>query len=269
MWKIIDIENLFARINRSKIMRQLPDPAPLERKTQMTLRKLLAAFLAVVCVPPVWGGAMPLGSVTLSTESTVRDTKLTPGSTVYSGDVISVGGKGATRIALAAGAQAEILSNSSVEITKTGESVLMSLQQGQASFHTTAGSPFSAFVGDATMRPLNGQETSAVIQSLSETHAVVAVEKGALLLTMANEGKTYTLTEGQAADLTATDDPQQNGAPAPAGKTGSLGGLHYSKKALYWTLGIVGGGVAVTAYLLARREPKTAPTNLVVSPSSF
>jgi len=235
----------------------------------MTLRKFLAAFLAVVCVPPLWGGALPLGSVTLSTESTVRDTKLAPGSTVYSGDVISVGGKGATRIVLAGGAQAEILSNSAVEITKTGESVLMSVEQGQASFHTSGGSAFSALVGDATMHPLNGQETSAVIQSLSETHAVVAVEKGALLLTMANEGKTYTLREGQAADLTATDDPQQNGAPVPAGKTGPVSGLHYSRKALYWTLGIVGGGIAVTAYLLARREPKTPPTNLVVSPSSF
>jgi hypothetical protein len=228
----------------------------------MTWRKELAAFLVVVVVSPAWGGAVPLGNVTFSAESTVRDMKLTPGSTVYSGDVISVAEKGETRIAVTGGGQAEILSNSSVRITNTAGSIQMAVEQGQASFHTAVGSTMSALVADATVRPVNGAETSAVVQSLNETHAVVAAAKGALLLTTAHDGKTYTLLEGQAADLTAADDTQQNGPPQPAG-------TRSKKKAVYWTVGIVGAGVTVAAYLLSRREPKTPPTNLTISPSSF
>ena len=96
----------------------------------MTWRKELAAFLVVVAVCPAWGGAVPLGNVTFSAESTVRDMKLTPGSTVYSGDVISVAEKGETRIALTGGGQAEILSNSSVRITNTAGSIQMAVEQG-------------------------------------------------------------------------------------------------------------------------------------------
>ena len=227
----------------------------------MTLRKVLAAFLVVVAVSPAWGAAEPLGSITSSNAATVRDAKLTAGSTVFSGDVISVAAHGATRIALSSGAQAEVLGNSSVQLTKVKDKIQMTVGRGQASFHTSGNSGISALVADATVRPAGGAETSAVIQSLSETHTVVAAEKGALLVTTAHDGKTYTVNEGQAADLSAAPDPQQNGGAAPAGKAApAVSSL--PNNALIWTVVLVGAGTAVTAYLLSRRETTQSTTTL-------
>ena len=226
----------------------------------MSWRKFLAAFLSFVAVSPVWGGAEPLGNITFSNDATVRHTQLAPGSTVFSGDVISVSERGAARIALVGGAQAEILNNSSVQINKTADSVQMAVEGGRVSFHAAGESTFSALINGATVRPVGGTETSGVIQLLSDTHAFVAAQKGTLLLTTAADGKTYTLQEGQAADLTATEDPQQGGAPpAPAGKSSFP---TISKKTVYWTVAIVAAAVGVTSYLLVRHEHKIPASNL-------
>jgi hypothetical protein len=73
----------------------------------MFWRKILVGILAGMMASPVWAGAEPLGSVTSSKAATVRYTALSPGSTTFSGDAISVGTHGAARVALAGGAQAE------------------------------------------------------------------------------------------------------------------------------------------------------------------
>jgi hypothetical protein len=218
----------------------------------MLWRKGLAGVLMVILASPVWGGAEALGNITASNAATVRGTKLTPGSTVFSGDAITVGEHGATRIALASGAQAEILGNSRVQLTKTGERIQMTVDRGQASFHTSGSNELEALVADASVRPADGRETSAVIQSLSVTHAVIAAEKGTLLVTTAHDGKTYTVREGDAADLSVASAGQQNGGTVPAGKAAPS--ISNSKKKVAWIVVGMGGATAVAAYLLARRE---------------
>ena len=227
----------------------------------MVLRKILVGVLTIVMVSPAWGGSEPLGNITSSSDATIRNSKLTPGSSVFTGDVISVAQHGAVRIALTGGAQAEVLGNSSVQLAKTDNKIQMVLNGGQASFHTSGSKTMSALVGGATVQPADGSETSAIIQLLGETHALVAAEKGALLVTTANDDKVYTVREGEAADLTAVADPQQNGGAIPAGKAAPRISIS-RKKAVIWTVVIVSAGVAVTAYLLARRETKMSTTTL-------
>jgi hypothetical protein len=230
----------------------------------MVFRKVLVGFLMVVMASPVWGGAEAMGNITSSNAATVRETTLAPGSTVFSGDAISVGAQGTTRIAFTNGAQAEVLGNSLVRLAKAGNGFQMVVDRGQASFHTYAGKDMEALVTDASIRSASGSETSAIIQVLSEKHAVIAAQKGALLLTTASNGKTYTIREGEAADLSVASDPQQGGA-YPAGK--SAPNLTVSRKGIIWIVAVVAGGTAIAAYLLARRE-KT-PSNLAneISPS--
>ena len=227
----------------------------------MALRKILVGVLTLVMVSSVWGSGQPLGSISSSMGATVRDMKLTPGSTVFMGDVISVAQHGGARIALGSGAQAEVLGNSSVRLTMADNRVQMVVERGQASFHAVGDEGISALVADAIVRPAGTAETLAVIQSLSETHAVVAAQKGALLLTTARDGKVYTIPEGEAADLSAADAPQQGGAPVPAGK--SAPGMSVNKKkVVIWTVVVVSAGVALTAYLLSRKETGLSTTAL-------
>ena len=227
----------------------------------MTLRKILVGILVMVMVSPAWGAGKPMGSVTQSINATVRDTKLTPGSTVFMDDIISVADHGGARIALKSGAQAEILGPSSVRLTMADDRIQMVVDRGQASFVTKGGSEISALVADTTVRPAANVETSAILQSLSETHAIISAQKGALLLTM-NDGKVFTVPEGEAADLTATPDPQQGGGAIPAGKAAPPVSLRSKKKAFIWVVVIVGAGVGVTAYLLLRNETKLTTTQI-------
>jgi len=236
----------------------------------MALRKILVGVLTLAMVSTAWAAGQPLGSITSSNGATVRDMKLTPGSTLFMGDVISVETHGGARIALASGAQAEVLGGSSVRLAMADRKIQMVVDRGQASFHTSGSPGMSALVADATVRPADQSETSAVIQSLSDTHAIVAARKGALLVTTAHDGKVYTIPEGEAADLSAGDAPQQGGAPSPAGKS-APGVNPNKKKVVIWTVVIVGAGVAVTAYLLARRETGLSTTALgnEVSPAKL
>lgn len=239
----------------------------------MAWRKFLAMLLVVVASSPAWGAAEPLGSVTTASAATVRNTNLSEGSTVFSGDVISVAAHGSTRIALSGGAQVQVLGESSVRLKKADESVQIIVDRGQASIHSSGNNGISALVADATVRPVNGAETSAFVQSLSETHAVIAAEKGALLITTAHDGKTYTVNEGEAADLSAVDssaapDAQQNGGAVPAGKAAPP----YKRKAVViWTVAILAAGTITAAILLIHRENQQSTTSLgnEISPSKL
>jgi len=226
----------------------------------MTFRKVLVGLLMVMMASPVWGGAEIVGNITSSNAATVRETKLTPGSTVFSGDAISVGVHGATRIAFTNGAQAEVLGNSLVRLLKADNRMQIVVDRGQASFHTSAGKDMEALVADTRIRPAGGSETSAIIQALGEKHAVIAAQKGALLITTAFDGQTYTVREGEAADLSVAPDPQQNGAAIPPGKAAP--GMSRSKKRVIWVVVLVGGGTAISAYLLARGETTQPTTTL-------
>ena len=112
----------------------------------MAWRKGLSALLMFVAVCPAWGAAEPVGSVTSTNAATVRDMKLTAGSTVFNGDVISVSEHGSAQIALSSGAQAEILSKSSVRLTKLADTIQISVDRGQASFHSSGNKKISALV---------------------------------------------------------------------------------------------------------------------------
>jgi FecR protein len=236
----------------------------------MVWRKVLAMLLVVVAASPAWGATEPLGSIATANAATVRDTNLSEGSTVFSGDVISVAANGSTRIALNGGAQVEVLANSSVRLTKTDEKIQMRIDRGQASFHFSGNSGVSALVADATVRPSNSGETSAVIESYSDTHAIVAAERGSLLVTTAHDGKTYTINEGEAADLSATTEPQQNGGAVPAGRSAPAIGAP-SKTVVIWTVAIVGAGAVAASVMLVRREHRPSNTSLgnEISPSKI
>jgi hypothetical protein len=224
----------------------------------MVWRKVLAVLLVAVAASPAWGAAEPLGSITTASATTIRDTSLTAGSTVFSGDVISVAAGGATRIALKGGAQVEVLGNSSVRLSGTDGKTQMSVDRGQATFHSSGTGGISALVADATVRPVDGSESSAVIQSLSQTHSVIAAEKGALLITTAHDGKSFTIAEGQLADLTAVESPaapddQKKGAPAPGGQSAPAINPP-SKTVVLWTVAILTIGVGVAAYVLLHNQ---------------
>lgn len=169
-------------------------------------------------VAPV-GGLETLGNVTSSKMALVRNTPLNPGSTLFDGDLISVGAHGVARLALAGGGEAEVPGNSQVQLTKSGEQTQIVVERGQASLEVPGGTKLEARVADAVVRSADGQDASAIIQESNGNHAVVAALKGTLLLKTENDGKTYLVREGSAADLSLEPEADQGGGAVPAGKS--------------------------------------------------
>ncbi len=239
----------------------------------MFLRNCLIAALVTFMASPAWSAGEPVGSISSSANATVRETPLRQGSTVFSGDAISVGENGAARIALAGGAQAEVLGNSQVKLAKSGDTIQMILESGQASFQTSSGiaGAMEGLVAGVTVRPADGKGSSAILQVLNERHVMIAAQKGSLLLTTARDARIYTIPEGSAADLTAApegpQDRDRDRGAVPAGK--SLPRVSPPSKHVIWIVAIVGGATLITAFLLARREPKQSKQDLQNEISPF
>jgi hypothetical protein len=221
---------------------------------------------------PAFSASAPLGNVTMSNVATVRDTPLTAGSTVFSGDAIAVGDNGNIRIALTDGAQAEILSGSVVRLAKEGDMVQMSVDRGQMSFRTSGNNKIEGLLPDATVRPADSKDVIAIIQTFGPKHAIVASEKGTLLITTLHDSRTITVREGEAADLSpappaASDPADPQGAPPIAAGKGTI--IAASKATILIVGAVVAGGAAITAYALSKNNSTPSNTNNEISPAKL
>jgi hypothetical protein len=243
----------------------------------MFARQALALLLVLTLAFPAWAVPIVVGNVASSESATVRGTALAPGSTVFSGDTIEVGPKGIARLALTDGAQVQIAGDSQVRLTKTSDTIQLTVDRGLTAFLATEKSAIEALLGDATIRPANGTAAIGVINVRSPETAVIAAQKGTLLISTAHDSKTVTLREGQGAEVTlAQDNPQQTpeekkkkkrgGAAVPGGSAAPAGSWSAGKVVI---IAIILGGVATaTGFLLGRSEVELTQQQkcLVVSP---
>jgi hypothetical protein len=234
------------------------------------LRKFLAFFLVAALAFPAWGESSGVVGVAVdSSRTTVRGLPLAAGSTLFSGDDVSVDKKGDAKIALSGGGQVELLGNSAAMLTRAQTAVQMLLQRGSATFHSVPGSPVEALMADATIRAQGGRSAVALITMESADSAVVVAQKSALEIATAHDAGTLRVPEGSAARITLTSeqDAGQNGQnggqgttpPAPAGKR--------HKKRFALVVLLVGGGLTTAGLILAHREPQV--TNVISEVSPF
>ena len=248
----------------------------------MFIRQALALLLVFTLAFPVWASPTVVGNVASSESATVRGAALTPGSTVFSGDTIEVGPKGIARIALTGGAQVQVGGNSQVRLTKTSDTVQVTIDRGLAAFLTTEKSGVEAILGDATIRPANAMPAIAVINVRSPQEAVIAAQKGSLWITTAHDSKTVTLKEGEGAEVTLSQDKTQDNSPQtqtpeeekkkkkkkPAGVIPPAGSTWTVGKVV--TIALILGGVATAiGFLLGQSEVKLSQTEKCTAVSPF
>jgi hypothetical protein len=248
----------------------------------MLIRRISTTILiAVVALPawvaPAWGAGEAIGSVIASRAASVRETKLTTGSSVFSGDAIFVGKRGSVRIALRDGAQVEIIGASEVRLLNSAATIQIAVDSGQVSFRTPGGSKIEGLLADATIRPADLNEASAIIESFGDKHSIIAARKGTLLVTTLHDSKTLTVHEGEAADLSAAPatataggannnpaPPPKGGRPIPAGR--SIPRIASSQQVI-WVGAVVAGQATIAGYLLARQNPTQTGGGNAISPS--
>lgn len=221
----------------------------------------LALILVFALASPAFSSSDAIGQAVYTQAASVREAPLTTGSTLLSGETVTVHQKGIARIALSGGGQIELLDQSSARFTRSQSAVQLFLESGSASFRSAPTSSVEAIIADATIRSAPSAPALALMSMETPESAVVIATKGMLEIATLHDGQTVQVPEGSAARISLIPDPQ---GAAPAGKTGGLGGI--SRKKLAIIALIVGGAVVITAVILARREPNQGNISNEVSP---
>lgn len=185
-------------------------------------KQALTLLLTSVLAFPAWGNPNVVGNISTSKATAVRGATLTPGSTIYSDDPIEVGPQGSAWITLTGGAQVQVEENSLVRLTKLTDRTQLIVDRGTASFRTVEQSPVEALLGDATIRSANSWPAVGIVSVRNAQSAMIAAQKGTLLITTAHDSGSVTLHEGEAAEVTLvpeTDEETKKKGPIPAGSS--------------------------------------------------
>jgi hypothetical protein len=238
----------------------------------MVARNGLAVLLASLLAFPGYGDPSAVGSFTGGQSASIRGVSLSPGATVFSGDAIEVGTGGSARIALAGGSQVQVGQESQIRLEKTSNRVQLFIDRGIASFRTGGDSGVEALLADATIRSADGTPAVGIVQIRSPQAAVIAAQKGALVISIAHDGKNVVLREGDGAEVTLAQDTQQteqqkNKKKKPAGVALPAGSMSTGKVVLI--AAIIGGVATAIGLLLAQNETQQSDKDKCNAVSPF
>lgn len=183
-------------------------------------RQLLAALLIALIASPAWSQAEVAGTVITSQSATLRNVALPAGSTIFSGESISVDQSGGAQIALAGGGRVEVLRDSSVQLNRTAAGVQFVVLRGGVSFAGGPKSRVQTILGDATISSAD-PNSLGILHVENPDSAVLAAMKGKLNIKTAHDAKSIDVAEGSAVRITLVDDPsspEPQGGAQPAGK---------------------------------------------------
>jgi hypothetical protein len=99
---------------------------------EMYARKATVVALVLLFSAVVIAKSVPIGTVSSCKAAAIHGTSLVPGTTIFSGDTIDVGAQGSAWIALQGGGQLQVFENSTVLLTRSPDSIQVSVDRGRA-----------------------------------------------------------------------------------------------------------------------------------------
>ena len=224
----------------------------------MFTRKVLALVLGGLIAVPGWGASNPLGTVQSSNSASVRGSALVKGTTLYSGDVISTAQQGNAWVSLPGGAQFYLAGNSQAQVRKTADDKGFQLEVGQgvAKFRSTELTQIEVVLADATIRPATGG--AGYIALLTPTTAIIGAEKGAVLITTEHDGKTTSVPEGSAVNVSMASGNMASGVPQVKPAVSSGHGYVLLVGA-FVVGGLVGGAIAANLNESSQNSNNVSP----------
>ena len=175
-------------------------------------QQLVAAVLISTMALPAWSQPQVAGTVIATQSASLRDAPLLPGSTVFSGESVSVNTMGSAQIALPGGGQIQILSDSTVRLARNQAdpaNIDFTLQRGAISFASGPKGGIQTVLGDATIRPADPSAVGLLHLESSDS-AVLAAVKGSLTISTQHDAQSVDVPEGSAVRITLVDAPQND-----------------------------------------------------------
>jgi hypothetical protein len=224
-------------------------------------QQLLAAVLIACIASPAWSQGQVAGTVIASRSANMGRAALPPGSTIFSGESISVDKTGFAQIGAPAGGRLEILQDSAVRLNLTSAGVQFLVLRGGVSF---AGGPdaLQTAFGDATIR-LADQSSMGILHVENPDSAVLASIRGKLNIKTDHDANSIDVPEGSAVRITLMDPPEPQGGAAPAGRAAP------ALKKLALIVFLFAAAFLAAFLWIAAHEPSETPSQLGSEVSPF
>ena len=182
------------------------------------LQQLLAAVLIALIALPAWTQTPIAGTVITSQSATMHDAPLPPGSTIFSGESVSVSPTGGAQIDLAGGGRIEILRDSAVQLSRSAAGAQFAVLRGGVSFRGWPKDAVATTLGDATIR-FADPASLGVLHFENTDSAVLATMRGKLTIRTEHDADSIDVPEGSAVRMTLVDPPPEpQGGAQPAGR---------------------------------------------------
>jgi hypothetical protein len=226
------------------------------------LQQLLAAVLIALIASPARSQTQPAGTVITSQSASIQNAPLPPGSTIYSGESISVGQSGGAQINLAGGGRLEVLRDSAVQLNRSAAGVQFAVLRGGVSFMGVPKDAVATTLGDASVR--SGDPSSVGVLHLENPDsAVLATIKGKLTIKTEHDVSSIDVPEGSAVRITLVDPAEPQGGAQPAGRAAP------AIKKLALIVFIIGAAFLGAFLWIASHEPSETPQQLGTEISPF
>lgn len=226
------------------------------------LQQLLAAVLIALVASPAWSQTQVAGTIVASQSATMRDAPLPPGSTIFSGESVSVSQTGGAQINLAGGGRIEVLRDSAVQLDRTAAGVQFVVLRGAVSFMGGPKNAVATTLGDATIR--SGDPSSlGVLHLENPDSAVLAALKGKLTIKTEHDASSIDVPEGSAVRITLVDPSEPQGGAEPAGRAAP------AIKKLALIVFLFAAAFLAIFLWIAAHEPSETPSQLATEVSPF
>jgi hypothetical protein len=225
-------------------------------------RQLLAAVLIALIASPAGSQTQVAGTVVTSQFATMRDALLPPGSTIFSGESVSVSQTGGAQINLAGGGRIDVLRDSAVQLNRSAAGVQFVVLRGAVSFMGEPKDAVATTLGDAVIR--SGDSSSlGVLHLENPDSAVLAALKGKLTIKTEHDANSIDVPEGSAVRITLVDPSEPQGGAEPAGRAAP------AIKKLALIVFLIGAAFLAIFLWIAAHEPSETPQQLASEVSPF
>jgi hypothetical protein len=227
------------------------------------LHQLLAALLIALIASPAWSQSQVAGTVIASQSAMIRNVTVPHGSTIFSGESISVDQTGGAEINVAGGGRLEVFRDSTVQLNRIASGVQFAILRGGVSFLAGPNDGIETTLGDATIRT-KVPSSLGVLHLENPDSAVLFARKGTLTIKTEHDANPVDVSEGSAVRITLVDPP-----PEPQGGAQPAGRAAPAIKKLALILFIVAAAFLGAFLWIAAHEPSETPQQLATETSPF
>jgi hypothetical protein len=222
----------------------------------------LAAVLISLIALPAWTQNQVAGTVISSQAATTGEAALASGSTIFSGESVSVSPTGIAQIDLVGGGRVEVLRDSAVQLNRSPAGVQFAVLRGGVSFTGGARDALETTLGDATIR-LSDPLSLGVLHLENPDSAVLATIKGKLTIKTEHDAQSIDVPEGSAVRITLMDPSEPQGGAQPAGRAAP------ALKKIALIVFLIGAAFLGIFLWIAAHEPSNTPQQLGSEISPF